>query len=126
MPHWTNSCDADPETALPLIIGSMLPVGVVGFMLAALLSGFLATFSSTVNGGAAYLVKDIYQRYINPEADNKRLVRVSYISSALAHSHRLDHFDFRHFDQHGIPLDLRNARRRDFAAERASLVLVAP
>ena len=74
---------ADPETALPLIIGSMLPVGVVGFMLAALLSGFLATFSSTVNGGAAYLVKDVYQRYINPEADNKTLVRISYLSSAL-------------------------------------------
>jgi SSS family solute:Na+ symporter len=74
---------ADPETALPLIIGSMLPMGLVGFMLAALLSGFLATFSSTVNGGAAYLVKDIYQRYINPEADNKTLVRVSYVSSAL-------------------------------------------
>lgn len=74
---------ADPETALPLIIGTMLPVGLVGFMLAALLSGFLATFSSTVNGGAAYLVKDIYQRYINPEADNKKLVRVSYLSSAL-------------------------------------------
>ncbi|MEO5858624.1 MAG: hypothetical protein ABIR33_06710 [Pyrinomonadaceae bacterium] len=74
---------SDPEAALPLIIGSMLPIGLVGFMLAALLSGFLATFSSTVNGGAAYLVKDIYQRYINPEADNKTLVRVSYISSAL-------------------------------------------
>jgi SSS family solute:Na+ symporter len=74
---------ADPETALPLIIGSMLPVGLVGFMLAALLSGFLATFSSTVNGGAAYLVKDVYQRYINPSADNRTLVRVSYLSSAL-------------------------------------------
>ncbi|MDQ6787466.1 MAG: hypothetical protein M3033_11725 [Acidobacteriota bacterium] len=74
---------ADPETALPLIIGSMLPIGLVGFMLAALLSGFLATFSSTVNGGAAYLVKDVYQRYINPNADAKKLVRVSYISSAL-------------------------------------------
>ena len=73
----------DPETALPLIIGSMLPVGLVGFMLAALLSGFLATFSSTVNGGAAYLVKDVYQRYINPDADAKKLVRVSYFSSAL-------------------------------------------
>jgi Na+/proline symporter len=73
---------SDPEAALPLIIGSMLPVGLVGFMLAALLSGFLATFSSTVNGGAAYLVKDIYQRYINPEADNKKLVRISYLSSA--------------------------------------------
>jgi SSS family solute:Na+ symporter len=74
---------ADPETALPLIIGSMLPIGLVGFMLAALLSGFLATFSSTVNGGAAYLVKDVYQRYINPEADDKTLIRASYISSAL-------------------------------------------
>ncbi len=74
---------ADPETALPLIIGSMLPIGVVGFMLAALLSGFLATFSSTVNGGAAYLVKDVYQRYINPDADNKQLVWISYVSSAL-------------------------------------------
>jgi Na+/proline symporter len=74
---------ADPETALPLIIGSMLPIGVVGFMLAALLSGFLATFSSTVNGGAAYLVKDIYQRYINPEANNRQLVWASYISSTL-------------------------------------------
>ncbi|MEP6848736.1 MAG: hypothetical protein ABI999_07755 [Acidobacteriota bacterium] len=74
---------ADPETALPLIIGSMLPVGVVGFMLAALLSGFLATFSSTVNGGAAYLVKDVYQRYINPDADNKKLVWISYLSSTL-------------------------------------------
>ena len=74
---------ADPETALPVIIGEMLPVGLVGFMLAALLSGFLATFSSTVNGGAAYLVKDIYQRYINPNADSKKLVRVSYLSSTL-------------------------------------------
>lgn len=74
---------ADPETALPLIIGSMLPVGLVGFMLAALLSGFLATFSSTVNGGAAYLVKDVYQRYINPNASNKTLVWASYFSSAL-------------------------------------------
>lgn len=74
---------ADPETALPLIIGSMLPVGLVGFMLAALLSGFLATFSSTVNGGAAYLVKDVYQRYINPNADDKTLVKASYISSAM-------------------------------------------
>lgn len=73
----------DPEAALPLIIGARLPHGLVGFMLAALLSGFLATFSSTVNGGAAYLVKDIYQRYLNPHADARTLVRASYVASAL-------------------------------------------
>lgn len=74
---------ADPEAALPLIISAMLPVGLVGFMLAALLSGFLATFSSTVNGGAAYLVKDVYQRYINPDASQQTLVRASYVASSL-------------------------------------------
>jgi Na+/proline symporter len=73
----------DPETALPVIIGAMLPVGLVGFMLAALLSGFLATFSSTVNGGAAYLVKDVYQRYVNPQASQRTLVRASYVASSL-------------------------------------------
>jgi len=73
----------DPERALPLIISTQLPHGLVGFMLAALLSGFLATFSSTVNGGAAYLVKDLYQRYVNPNASQPRLVYASYIASAL-------------------------------------------
>lgn len=73
----------DPEAALPLIIGARLPHGLVGFMLAALLSGFLATFSSTVNGGAAYLVKDLYQRYVHPQASSRELVRASYFASAL-------------------------------------------
>lgn len=73
----------DPETALPVIIGAVLPTGLVGFILAALLSGFLATFSSTVNGGAAYLVKDIYQRYIDPQADPPTLIRISYLASSL-------------------------------------------
>ncbi|MDI6827981.1 MAG: hypothetical protein QME62_05805, partial [Armatimonadota bacterium] len=47
----------DPEKVLPSVIQSMLPVGLRGFAIAALLSGFLATFNSTVNGGASYIVK---------------------------------------------------------------------
>ena len=82
-PQLDAALNKDPETALPVIIGYMLPVGLVGFMLAALLSGFLATFSSTVNGGAAYLVKDVYQRYINPDASPKVLIRASYVASSL-------------------------------------------
>jgi solute:Na+ symporter, SSS family len=73
----------DPEKALPLIISQKLPQGLIGFMLAALLSGFLATFSSTVNGGAAYLVKDIFQRYLKPDASPRRLIHASYVASAL-------------------------------------------
>ncbi len=73
----------DPEKVLPSVIQSMLPVGVRGVVLAALLSGFLATFNSTVNGGASYIVKDIYHKYLHPEATQKQLIYASYVSSAL-------------------------------------------
>jgi solute:Na+ symporter, SSS family len=73
----------DPERALPLVLANYLPRGVTGLAIAALLSGFLTTFSSNVNAGASYLVKDVYKRYINPRADDRHLVRVSYAASTL-------------------------------------------
>lgn len=73
----------DPEKVLPSVIQSMLPTGVRGIVLAALLSGFLATFNSTVNGGASYIVKDIYHKYLNPNASQRQLILASYASSAL-------------------------------------------
>jgi len=72
----------DAEKVLPVVIDQMLPVGLRGLAIAALLSGFLATFNSTVNGGASYIVKDIYQKYIKPDASDRRLIVASYISSA--------------------------------------------
>jgi Na+/proline symporter len=65
------------------VIQDMLPTGVRGIVLAALLSGFLATFNSTVNGGASYIVKDIYHKYLNPRATQRQLILASYASSAL-------------------------------------------
>ena len=73
----------DPEKVLPSVIQSMLPAGVRGVVLAALLSGFLATFNSTVNGGASYIVKDIYHKYLNPGASQRQLIVASYVSSVL-------------------------------------------
>ncbi|HEY6244214.1 MAG TPA: sodium:solute symporter family protein [Pyrinomonadaceae bacterium] len=73
----------DFETVLPFVINRFLPVGLVGVLLAGLLSSFMANFSATVNAGAAYLVNDIYKKYLNPEADNRRLVKFSYLGSVL-------------------------------------------
>jgi len=73
----------DFETVLPFVINRFLPVGLVGVLLAGLLSSFMANFSATVNAGAAYLVNDIYKKYINPEADNRKLVKFSYLGAIL-------------------------------------------
>ena len=73
--------DIDFEQILPWVIDNFLPVGVVGLLLAGLLAAFMSTFDSTVNAGAAYLVNDLYKRYIKPGASQKTYIKASYLAS---------------------------------------------
>jgi Na+/proline symporter len=73
----------DFERVLPYVIANFLPAGLTGVLLAGLLSSFMANFSATVNAGAAYLVNDLYKRYVNPGADDRTLIRASYLGSSL-------------------------------------------
>lgn len=71
----------DFEKVLPIAINKFLPVGLKGLMLAGFLAAFMGTFAAFVNSAPAYLVNDIYKKYINPGASDKRLVRLSVLSS---------------------------------------------
>lgn len=73
----------DFEKILPLVIRDFVPVGLTGVLLAGLLAAFMSTFDSTVNAGAAYIVNDIYKRYVNPNAPAQRYVRFGYFASIL-------------------------------------------
>ena len=68
---------ADPETAYPLMMVRYLPAGVLGLVFASLLAAFMSTVSTQVNWGASYLVRDLYQRFVAPEAAERRLVAVA-------------------------------------------------
>ena len=61
------------EKILPNVLKYHVPVGLKGILIAALLASFMSTFVSTVNSGAAYVVNDIYKRYINPNAPSQAL-----------------------------------------------------
>jgi len=85
---WTTALaqggQPDFEQILPVVIQSaFIPVGLTGLLLAGLLAAFMSTFAATVNAGPAYIVNDIYKRFINPNASNKVQVRMSIITSAL-------------------------------------------
>jgi len=73
----------DPEIVLPVVVNELVPIGVKGFLIAGLMAAAMSTFDSTVNAGAAYWVKDIYQTYINPKASNKTLMRHSRWASVI-------------------------------------------
>ena len=73
--------DMDFELVLPYALGRFVPVGLLGFLIAGLLAAFMSNFASTVNAAPPYFVNDIYKRFINPHAQPRTYVRLSYLAS---------------------------------------------
>ncbi|HCD53327.1 MAG TPA: sodium:solute symporter, partial [Balneolaceae bacterium] len=70
----------DFEQILPSAINQFVPVGFLGLLLAGLLAAFMSTFAGTLNAAQAYLVNDIYLKYINPEAENVKIQSVNIVA----------------------------------------------
>ncbi|MHC4740164.1 MAG: sodium:solute symporter family transporter, partial [Planctomycetota bacterium] len=73
----------DPEKVMPHVLQKFLPVGIRGFVIAGLLAAFMSTFSSTVNSGASFIVRDIWQPYFRPNASAAQSIRFSHIATVL-------------------------------------------
>jgi len=70
------------ERLMPEVLKA-LPVGMCGLVLAGFIAAFMSTFDSTINAGASYLVRDMYNAYIHPEASQRELVVAGYVASGL-------------------------------------------
>ncbi|MGZ3950212.1 MAG: sodium:solute symporter family protein [Flavisolibacter sp.] len=73
----------DFERVLPGTINNFLPVGVLGIVLTGLLGAFMGTFSGTLNAAQAYITNDIYLKYVNPHASNKKVMTMNYSSGLV-------------------------------------------
>jgi SSS family solute:Na+ symporter len=72
---------SDPEQVLPTVLASGLPAGMRGLVIAGLVAAAMSTFDSTLNAGAAFLVRDLYQSYLRPDATRAQLVRASRVAT---------------------------------------------
>ena len=79
----SNQVIANPEEVLPVVILEMIPTGLKGLLVAGLIAAAMSTFDSVVNAGAAYWVRDIYQRFLKPEATERSLVWHSRAATAV-------------------------------------------
>ena len=66
-----------------LMITQLLPTGLVGILVAALLSGLMSQISGALNSISTMVGYDIYKRY-RPETNDDQLVRVGKISAGVA------------------------------------------
>lgn len=74
---------SDPEMALTKVISILIPPGIKGILLSALIAAALSTTNSFVNSSASYFVNDIYKPYIKPNSSQKHLVRISLLTTAV-------------------------------------------
>ncbi len=74
---------ADYEAILPFTLIEFLPTGLLGLTLAGLFAAFMSSFAAPLNAAPAYVVNDLYRKYINPNASQKTYLRLSYLVSAL-------------------------------------------
>jgi SSS family solute:Na+ symporter len=70
------------DTALAQLLGNVLPqgVGLLGFVLAALLGAVVSSLAAMLNASSTIFTMDIYKRYISPEASQKSIVLLGRIS----------------------------------------------
>ncbi len=69
------------DLAYPAML-SFLPSGWAGLVMASMIAALMSTISTHLNWGSSYLVNDIYRRFVESDASDKRLVFVGRLSTA--------------------------------------------
>lgn len=83
MPEIRGMEKPDFEKIFPMVLSQHIPAGVLGFLLAGLAAAFMSNFAATLNAAPAYVVNDIYKRFINANAGAKKEVALSRLVSFL-------------------------------------------
>jgi len=71
------------DRVLPFFMKTQIPKGLLGLLLAALLSAGMSTMSSGMNSSATVFLNDIYLRYIQKDLSPKKQLRVLHIATIV-------------------------------------------
>jgi len=75
---------SNPDAATPTLMGSLLPVGLLGFVLAGLLASQMSTISANLNACATLFTHDIYRNVLKKEPTPQATVLVQRIIIGVA------------------------------------------
>jgi SSS family solute:Na+ symporter len=81
LPHVSDELIGN-DLAYPAML-TLLPAGLLGLLVASLLSAYVSTMSTHLNWGCSYLVHDLYRRFLKPDASERHLVWLSRIMTAV-------------------------------------------
>jgi len=73
----------DPKMGFVFAMRDYLPAGLKGLLLVAFLAAYMSTISTQLNWGASYVVNDLYKRFMDKTASDKKLIKVSRIVTLI-------------------------------------------
>lgn len=71
------------DKVMPHFMVHMIPTGLLGLIISAILSAAMSTISSGMNASATVFTEDIYKRYFNRNSSETRSLRVLYIATVI-------------------------------------------
>ena len=69
------------DAVFPLIIRELVPAGLRGLVLVGVLSSIMSTIAAFLNSVSTLITFDVYQKWIDPDATDKQLVRVGLVAT---------------------------------------------
>jgi Na+/proline symporter len=71
------------DNAYPRMIVYLLPIGLRGMLVAAMLAAFVSTISTLFNWSSSYLINDVYKRFIYRDGSTKHYVLAARVGTIL-------------------------------------------
>ncbi|MBQ9872885.1 MAG: Na+:solute symporter [Thermoguttaceae bacterium] len=74
-PDLPSGVNVNDDLAYPAMM-TKLPHGILGIVVASLFAAYMSTIATHLNLGSSYMVNDFYKRFVNPTAEEKKLVAI--------------------------------------------------
>ncbi|MDR0328136.1 MAG: sodium:solute symporter [Planctomycetaceae bacterium] len=72
----------DPNQAFPILVGTVLPVGLKGLVVGALMAALMSSLASVFNSSSTLFTMDIYTKF-NPNASEQHLVWIGRLATTV-------------------------------------------
>ncbi|MTI20318.1 sodium:solute symporter family protein [Fulvivirga sp. RKSG066] len=78
-----NIAETDPEQGLPMLLRTILPVGLLGLMMSAYFSAILSTADSCLMASSGNIVSDFIQKFTSKFNSEKSVLRLSQVVTLI-------------------------------------------
>ena len=81
--YFSDTLYDEQDTVYPLLVKKVLPLWATGFFVAVVVGAVLSTFNSALNSAATIFSLDLYKKYINKDAGERKTVWVGKFTSTI-------------------------------------------